>query len=219
MRKSPFAVRAAFFMVFAVGLGLFVGWLTSRQGDVKPVPAPAVTDTLASAPAPAPAPEAAPPTSEATPPPTVDNTTDASAASDDSTNWEQKLEGILLSSDDENGKANQLLALIPTAPPDAQVELAQHLVNLVQDDNYSGAEQMLTNSATPSAVSTVLMNDLLNRNNNLKLPMLLEVAENDNHPLKDQAREMLELLIQEDNGTNWSQWATSINNWLAQNSQ
>jgi hypothetical protein len=99
------------------------------------------------------------------------------------------------------------------------VELSQHLVNMVQDDHYDGAAQLLTNPATPSEVSTVLMNDLLNRNNTLKLPMLLSVARDDDHPLKDQAREMLELLIQQDAGTNWDQWGEAINTWLQNNPQ
>jgi hypothetical protein len=77
----------------------------------------------------------------------------------------------------------------------------------------------LTNSTTPAAVSTVLMNDLLNRNNTLKLPMLLAVASDNDHPLKDQARNLLELMIQEDDGTNWDQWAASINTWLQNNPQ
>ena len=59
---------------------------------------------------------------------------------------------------------------------------------------------------TPSAVSTLLMNDLLNRHNSLKLPMLLAVASNGDHPLKDQAKDMLELFLQADYGTNWDQW-------------
>jgi hypothetical protein len=63
------------------------------------------------------------------------------------------------------------------------------------------------------------MNDLLNRNNSLKLPMLLAVARQDDHPLKDQAREMLELLLQEDDGDNWDQWSASITTWLQNNSQ
>ncbi|HTA31523.1 MAG TPA: hypothetical protein VK731_13610, partial [Candidatus Cybelea sp.] len=111
------------------------------------------------------------------------------------------------------------LSMIPTAPSNAQVELSQHLVNMVQDDHYDGAAQLLTNAVTPAAVSTVLMNDLLNRNNTLKLPMLLAVARDNNHPLKDQAREMLELLIQEDNGSNWDQWSASIDTWLQNNPQ
>jgi hypothetical protein len=133
--------------------------------------------------------------------------------------WEQQLDDVLLADTDPNTKADRILALIPTAPTNAQVELSQHLVNMVQDDHYDGAAQLLTNPATPSDVSTVLMNDLLNRNNTLKLPMLLSVARDDDHPLKDQAREMLELLIQQDDGTNWDQWGASINTWLQNNAQ
>ncbi len=90
---------------------------------------------------------------------------------------------------------------------------------MVQDDHYDGAAQLLTNAVTPSAVSTVLMNDLLNRANTLKLPMLLAVAQNTDHPLKDQAREMLELLLQQDNGSNWDQWSAAIDTWLQNNPQ
>jgi len=136
-----------------------------------------------------------------------------------STDWEKQLDDVLLSDADANSKADRILALIPTAPTNAQVELSQHLVNMVQDDHYDGAAQLLTNPVTPAAVSTVLMNDLLNRNNALKLPMLLSVARDDDHPLKDQAREMLELLIQEDDGTNWDQWSASVNTWLQNNPQ
>ena len=133
--------------------------------------------------------------------------------------WEQQLDDVLLADTDANTKADRILALIPTAPTNAQVELSQHLVNMVQDDHYAGAAQLLTNPATPADVSTVLMNDLLNRNNTLKLPMLLAVARDDDHPLKGQAREMLELLIQQDDGTNWDQWGASITAWLQNNAQ
>ena len=132
---------------------------------------------------------------------------------------EQKLDDILLGDDDENGKADKILALIPLAPADAKQELAQHLVNMVQDDHYDGAAAMLTNAVTPVEVSDVLMNDLLNRNNTLKLPMLLAIASNPDHPLKDQALDLLGLLTQEDNGTNWDQWSTTISTWLENNPQ
>jgi hypothetical protein len=49
--------------------------------------------------------------------------------------------------------------------------------------------------------------------------MLLAVASDNDHPLKDQARNLLELMIQEDDGTNWDQWAASINTWLQNNPQ
>jgi hypothetical protein len=207
-------------LAMAAAVGLLIGWMASRSGDIAPIVVPpsanAPITALPLAP-PAAAPDsnialAATPRQrpvEQVPAPTPQYSTD----------WEQKLDDILLAEDDANSKADKILALIPTAPPDAQVELSQHLVNMVQDDHYAGAAQLLTNAATSSAVSTVLMNDLLNRGNTLKLPMLLDVAQNNDHPLKDQAREMLELLLQEDDGTNWDQWSTSINTWLQNNSQ
>jgi hypothetical protein len=214
---SPFGkfIRVVAVLALAGAVGIFIGWWASRQGDVQPINVPPVTNSPNLLP-PAPAMDAmaAAPTTNIT----ASVTIDPSGAEGDS-DWEQKLEDILLAGDDDNAKADHILALIPTAPPDAQVELTQHLVNMVQDDHYNDAAQLLTNSATPAAVSTVLMNDLLNRGNELKLPMLLDVARDDSHPLKDQAREMLELLIQQDNGTNWDQWSTSIDTWLQSNPQ
>ena len=210
------AFRVIAFLAIAGGLGLFIGWLVSRENDVKPMtlppPAPVVAVTAPETP---PVGYSAPP--QPVSPPVENIATNAVGDDSTSTNWEQNLETILLSDDDDNTKADHILALIPTAPADAQVELAQHLVNMVQDDHYADTANLLTNSTTPSAVSTVLMNDLLNRNNDLKLPMLLDIAREDDHPLKDQAREMLELLLQEDHGSNWDDWSTSVSTYLAQN--
>ena len=149
--------------------------------------------------------------------PATDNTEHNQQIEPGAAPWEQALDDILLGDDDENGKADKILALIPNAPAEAKQELAQHLVNMVQDDHYDGTAQMLTNSATPVEVSDVLMNDLLNRNNGLKLPMLLALARNPDHPLKDQALDLLGLLTQEDNGTNWDQWSSTIDTWLQNN--
>jgi hypothetical protein len=206
-------------LVLAGAVGVLIGWMKSRDGDIQPVAVPPSSDQPAMAVAPvAMASVEPPPIAKShrsgrdkpvllTPPPV------------ESTEWEKQLDDVLLSDADVNLKADRILAMIPTAPSNAQVELSQHLVNMVQDDHYDGAAQLLTNPATAAAVSTVLMNDLLNRNNTLKLPMLLDVARDEDHPLKDQAREMLELLIQEDDGTNWDQWGTSINTWLQNNPQ
>lgn len=214
---SPFGkfIRVVAVLALAGAVGIFIGWWVGREGDVAPINVPPVTNSPVILPL-APLPDR---TADNFPPSHAAIASNDETASQPDGDWEQKLEDILLSGDDDNAKADHILALIPTAPPDAQVELSQHLVNMVQDDHYSDAAQLLTNSATPAAVSTVLMNDLLNRGNNIKLPMLLAVARDDNHPLKDQAREMLELLTQEDDGTNWDQWSASIDTWLQNNPQ
>jgi hypothetical protein len=214
-------LRVVGVLALAAGAGVGIGMWKTRD-EVKPIVVPAGSDQ--------PAVDIAPVAmASAAAPPSADHArahhigTDKAIPLDpppqESADWEKQLDDVLLSDADSNAKADRILAMIPTAPTNAQVELAQHLVNMVQDDHYDGAAQLLTNATTASAVSTVLMNDLLNRNNNLKLPMLLSVARDDDHPLKDQAREMLELLIQEDDGTNWDQWGNSINNWLQNNPQ
>ncbi len=216
MSKFGKVLRGSAVLALAAGLGTLIGWLVSRQGDIKPVAVPpGANQSLAVAPL---APQAPPPK----PLPIGREMAPAKAAThpDGATaDWEQKLDDILLGDDDENGKADKILALIPRAPAENQQELAQHLVNMVQDDHYDGTAEMLTNAATSADVSSVLMNDLLNRNNGLKLPMLLAIARNDNHPLKDQALDLLGLLTQEDNGTNWDQWSSTIDTWLQNNPQ
>jgi hypothetical protein len=208
--------RAAAVVVICVCVGGVIGWFVGRQGDASPVNLPTnPIPVLALQPAPLPTNADSTAISDLRAP-------DAAAKSPPSAppkGWEDKLDDILLANENENAKADHILQLMPTAPPEAQVELAQHLCNMVQDDHYDGAAQVLTNSTTPVDVSTVLLNDLLNRNNNLKLPMLLAVARSDDHPLKGQARDMLELFIQQDFGTNWDQWSTSIDTWLQQQQQ
>jgi hypothetical protein len=135
----------------------------------------------------------------------------------DSRPWEQRLDGILLGAGEANDKADMIRKLMKDAPAEAEVELAHHLVNMVQDDHYDGAAELLTNATTQPEVATVLMNDLLNRRNTLKLPMLLAIARNEEHPLKDQAKDMLELFLQADYATNWDQWASAVDTWLQQN--
>ncbi|MGZ4971791.1 MAG: hypothetical protein ACXWBP_03645 [Limisphaerales bacterium] len=131
--------------------------------------------------------------------------------------WEDHLDDILLSDDNENTKADQILALMQTSPAENQEELAQHLVNMVQDNHYDGASNLLMNINTQTNVAEVLMNDLLNRNNTLKLKTLLQIVKMPDHPLHENAREMLELFVQEDHGTNYEEWEKAVGDWLKEN--
>jgi len=131
--------------------------------------------------------------------------------------WDQRLDEVLLRGGEVNDKADSIRQLMNGAPAEAQAELAHHLVNMAQDDHYDGVAELLTNATTQPEVATVLMNDLLNRRNTLKLPMLLAIARNNDHPLKDQAKDMLELFLQADYGANWDEWGSAVDNWLQQN--
>ncbi len=223
MSSMAKVIRVLAVLVLACAIGVFFAWMQSRGGVPAPVAISARTNL--------PQIDIAPIAADETPAkpqnrvaarlgrPRAPVLATSTEPPEENKEWEKQLDDVLLSDTDANTKADKILALLPTAPASAQVELSQHLVNMVQDDHYDGAAQLLTNSATPAGVSTVLMNDLLNRTATLKLPMLLAVARDSDHPLNGQARDMLELLLQEDNGTNWDQWGASINTWLQDNPQ
>jgi len=203
--------------VIAVGAGILIAW--SLGNHVTPV---IVTETPVEATT-QPDPGYGPPSNPVAGPRLPENSRGFgrpftnTEAQLDTRPWDQKLDSILLGAGEVNDKADSILALLKASPADAQPELAQHLINMAQDDHYDGVAGLLTNATTQTAVSTILMNDLLNRRNTLKLPMLLAIARNDDHPLKDQAKDMLELFLQADYGADWDQWSTAVDNWLQAN--
>jgi hypothetical protein len=133
------------------------------------------------------------------------------------TNWEDRLDDILGSDDDDTNKVRQLFAVFPNLPPDGQVEVAQHLSNLVEDDDYAPLGKLLTDPKLPPDVLDELMSDLLNRPNATKLPLFLEVAFTPNHPEAEEARDLLELYLEEDYGNDKALWQTKIQEWLKDN--
>lgn len=131
--------------------------------------------------------------------------------------WNEKLDNILGSSEDEAVKAEQLLALWPTLPEDGQVETMQHISNLLPDEKFSLLAQTLTNAATSEAVLDVILGDALNRPNAIKLPSLLEVAKIPGHPKAEEAREILEVFVDNNYGTDWAKWDKAVKDWLKEN--
>jgi hypothetical protein len=133
------------------------------------------------------------------------------------TDWEEKLDDILGSDAEEPVKAQQLLALFPRLPEDGQVEFAQHLSNLIADQDYAPLGKLLTDPKKPEAVLDVLMVDVLNRPNSLKLPLLLEMAREQQHPKSSEAKDLLELYLEEDYGTDWNKWQAKLEQWIKDN--
>lgn len=133
------------------------------------------------------------------------------------TNWEEKIDDVLTSKGDEAVKAKQLLDIFPRLPEDGQIEAAQHLSNLLPDEQYPALAQTLTNAHTSEAVLDVLMTDVLNRPNQLKLSTLLDVARTPDHPKAEEAKDVLEVFVDEDYGQNWLAWEAAIQKWLKEN--
>jgi hypothetical protein len=133
------------------------------------------------------------------------------------TNWEEKIDDIVGSDEPDTNKVKQLFALFPKLPEDGQEEAAQHLSNLVDDDAYAQLGDLLKNDKLPEGVLDELLADVLNRPNNLKLPLLLDVASDANHAKHDEAKDLLELYLGEDYGTDWNTWGQHMTNWMQQN--
>lgn len=202
------------------------GQVTPDGGSAQPQSSPtagsrATPGIRSSAPAAAPAPGtvASAPGPRPPSPPGVPATGVAAApgATGEMVDWNEKLDNILGSSEDEAVKAEQLLALWPTLPEDGQVETMQHISNLLPDEKFSLLAQTLTNAATAEAVLDVILGDALNRPNAIKLPSLLEVAKIPNHPKAEEAREILEVFVDNNYGTDWAKWDKAVKDWLKEN--
>src|SRR5436190_2903348 len=108
------------------------------------------------------------------------------------TNWEDKLDEILGSETDDTNKVKELFQMFPRLPEDGQVEIAQHLSNLVEDEDYAPLGKLLENAKLSEDVLDILMADVLNRPNAVKLPMFLELAKNPEHAKAEEAKDLLE---------------------------
>lgn len=206
--------------IFAVLIGgRFLGWFGGKPpeiagrseppGEVTPSAPETPTTALPTRPAPVlPPPVAVRPTETAVIPPPA-----AALIAD----WEEQIDTVLTGQEDEAQKAKLLLALFPKLPEDGQVEAAQHISNLLPDEQYSSLAQTLTNAAMPEAVLDVLMTDVLNRPNQLKLETLLDVARMPNHPKAEEARDVLEVFVDENYGEDWAAWKTAVEKWLKEN--
>ena len=150
------------------------------------------------------------------PAPTVD-TAPPQAAPTAAPTWEDKLDEILGAESDDTNKVAELLVMFPTLSQEAKVEVAQHLSNLVEDENYAPLGNLLQDTQNSEEVLDVLMADLLDRPDSMKLPLLLEIARNPGHPHAGEAKDILELYIDEDYGNNWAQWDAGIKKYLAEN--
>ena len=221
MSKFATALKWAGVVAGIIGVGLFFGWLGWRgKPSTVPAPMPPVVSSSESPSVPAPAHPAVEASGQ--PQPSKSRLNPLMPAvpvvqANLITNWEDRLDQILDASNTEADKAKEMLAMFPRLPEDGQVQVAQHLSNLTADEDYGPLGQYLTNSTLSEPVLDVLMADLLNRPNSLKLPLLYEVARQDQNPKSSDARDILELYLDGNYGNDWAQWQAKMSQWLKDN--
>ncbi|HEV7406164.1 MAG TPA: hypothetical protein VGO11_24670 [Chthoniobacteraceae bacterium] len=201
------------FAVFVLAVVAGAVWFLQSQGpapiseNATPAPAPAAplivdTGTVPGTPEPRHAPGPRPANNPPAPPPR------------ELTAWERKIDEVLTSGNGETETAQLLINLLPTMPPEGQAEAAQHITNLILDKDYGRVMPMLRNPALAQEVQDVLVTDLMNREDPVKLPALLEVAKIPNHPYHEEAMTDLQIFLDQDNGTNWSKWDGAVREYL-----
>ncbi|MEA3188653.1 MAG: hypothetical protein QOD99_2483 [Chthoniobacter sp.] len=104
--------------------------------------------------------------------------------------------------------------MLPTLPEDGQVEAANHVTNLLPDENYSAAKPVLLNPGLAESVLSVFFTDLMNRSDQIKLRSFIEIAKIPNHPFHDEALEDLEIYLGENYGTDWTKWSSATEKYL-----
>jgi hypothetical protein len=216
--KIATILKVAVAVAVVVALGLALGWLGGRGSGPNPPPQPSPPDQP-SAVEPAHSKPVAPVAVEpslahpadsnfaAVPAPTTNSIAD----------WEDRVDHILSSNGEADAKARQMLEMFPRLPEAGQVEVAQHLSNLLPDQDYPALSQYLTNATTPEPVLEVLVAGLLNRPNAVRLPLLLEIAREQQNPKAKEAHELLALFLEEDFGQDWAQWQAKLQQWLQDN--
>ena len=133
--------------------------------------------------------------------------------------WEVKIDSVLRANPDNSDAANSataqmLINLLPTLPTEGQTEAAQHISNLLSDKDYSKVLPIVKNPSIAEDVLDVFVTDLMNRDDEVKLPTLLEIAKIPNHPHREEAATDLQIFLDEDYGNDWAKWEAAMKAYL-----
>ena len=128
--------------------------------------------------------------------------------------WEIKIDQVLRANADEGQTAQMLINMLPTLPKEGQAEAAQHITNLVLDKDYSRILPLVKNTGLAEEVLDVFVTDLMNREDQVKLPALLAIAKIPNHPHHEEAAADLQIFLDEDHGTDWGKWDSAMQSYL-----
>jgi len=144
-------------------------------------------------------------------------TTDPATTTNLITEWNEKIDEALKSGAEDREVAKTLLKSFPRFPKDGQVEAVQHISNLLPDEDYAELGKLMEDDKLPEEVLDELIMDLLNRPNKIMLPELVKVAKNPQHAKAGEAKDFLELYLEEDYGADWNLWQTKVDEWLKAN--
>ncbi len=189
-------------------------WFLQTQPAPKPLPSIVSATPAPSTPAPQPQPAAVVRAEPATPRPAQPEQPAPAVEDVQMAEWEVRIDQALRLNTGDTETAQMLINMLPSLPPEGQAEAAQHISNLIQDQDYNRVMPLLRNTNLAEEVHDVFVTDLMNREDAVKLPALLEIAKIPNHPHHEEAQTDLQIFLDEDFGTNWAQWETAMKEYL-----
>jgi hypothetical protein len=199
VRKFVFVLKGIGIIVGILAAGVLVGWLvTSEPSNLSTSPrSESVQPSSVALTDPPEVIHAASPETGNLPRPVLDplssSRSDGSSAPDV---WQNEFVAILGSEATDLVKAQQLLDLFPLVPPQTQTDAAMLACDLVPDDRYELLGQYLTNSETDASARSVLIGNLLQRHNSIKIPWLTELSHDNSTSEAAEAAEFLQLFLQ-----------------------
>jgi len=128
--------------------------------------------------------------------------------------WQQAIHAILQNDGSPAQLSSRLAVTLLGMPLEGQLEAAQHMVNLLADEEYGTAEKVYLNPAMPEPVRRLVFEDFMNRPNSLKLPLLVRTLRETGHPFRNEAMENLQVYIGRDEGEDWSRWDAVVRETL-----
>ena len=111
--------------------------------------------------------------------------------------------------------AGRMAAMLPSLPPEGQLECARRIVALSSDESYSAAETVYFAPATSEPVRRLIFEDLMGRRNELKLPLLLRTLRTPAHSMREDAISALQLFVGRDVGNEPGKWDAAVQEAIA----
>lgn len=124
--------------------------------------------------------------------------------------WQRTINSILTDDAEPSLLSGRLAVALPGMPLEGQLEAAQHMVNLLADEDYATAETVYFSPSMAEPVRRLVFEDFMNRPNTLKLPLLVRTLRESGHPLRTEAIENLQVYLGRDEGADWTRWDAAV---------
>jgi hypothetical protein len=115
---------------------------------------------------------------------------------------------------DNTNTAQRLINLLTQLTPEGQVECVSHISNLLSDEEYARIMPVWKNPTFNPDVLDSIYTDMMNRDDKVKLPALLEAVRLPTHPQHEEAKSTLEVFLDNDYENDFGKWERAVKAYL-----